>query len=151
MKKATLFLILFIFSFMIFLFLEFDGSGMEGDTPEATRDGGATFQQGRVDKKYLQIDISGSGDGKVLITPSEMECSRAASACSFGFNPGTEVVLTAHTQGIKNNFDGWIGKCDLMQDSGHESCTIRLNEDRHITAVFSEIKNRTFYFPMPGF
>ena len=67
----------------------------------------------------LQVAKTGDGSGSVTSNPSGIECG---DACSFDFDGGTNVTLTAAAQ-AGSQFPGWSGGgC-----SGTGTCTVTLN------------------------
>ena len=77
----------------------------------------------------LTVSKSGTGTGTVTSNPAGINCGLT---CSYSFDYGVEVTLTASTtQPI--TFSGWSGGgC-----SGTGTCTVILDSDQNITASFS--------------
>ena len=83
----------------------------------------------RTNRYSLSINKIGSGSGRVISTPSGIDCG---SDCSEMFEEGMTVNLTA-TPDENSNFDGWSGGgC-----SGKGTCSVTMNAGKVITAVFS--------------
>ena len=72
------------------------------------------------------LSVTKSGDGTVASTPAGIDCGLA---CSASFVDGTVVALSA-TPASGWSFTGWSGDC-----SG-TTCTVAMNEDRAVTAIF---------------
>ena len=82
----------------------------------------------------LTVTSGGSGGGVVTSDPVGIECG---STCQYGFEPGTEVTLTAQPD-RGSRFSGWSGAgC-----SGTGPCEVTMSEARLV--------NATFFSPNPG-
>jgi VCBS repeat protein/List-Bact-rpt repeat protein/FG-GAP repeat protein len=76
----------------------------------------------------LSVGLSGNGSGTVTSGPPGIVCP---NACSFRFDVGTAVSLTAGaTSG--STFAGWSGAC-----SGTGVCNITMDTDQTVTATFT--------------
>lgn len=79
----------------------------------------------------LSVSTSGSGSGSVTSSPSGVACP---GACSFSFEPGTEVTLIASAE-PGSAFAGWAGGgC-----SGTGACQVTVDADTEVIATFSKI------------
>ncbi|MGA8489818.1 MAG: alkaline phosphatase family protein [Terriglobales bacterium] len=76
----------------------------------------------------LAVTLSGSGQGSVTSNPSGINCGQS---CSAGFDPGTEVTLTA-TAVANSSFVGWAGGCS----GTNATCTVTLSASKQVTATF---------------
>ena len=74
------------------------------------------------------LTVTLNGTGSVTSNPAGIDCG---TACSMSFAQGTSVVLTA-TAGSGQAFSGWSGAC-----SGAGTCTVMLNADTAVTALFA--------------
>jgi C1A family cysteine protease len=74
------------------------------------------------------LTVTKSGSGTVTSVPSGINCG---STCSYAFSQGTSVALTA-ISGPGSSFVGWSGAC-----SGTGTCTVTMNSDESVTAVFN--------------
>lgn len=95
-------------------------------------------------KLYLDITVSGIGDGTIRVSPLEAQCRRSDSLCTYGFDPGTKVILRAEPAKLDSRFDGWIGNCEPEEPEKKEVCHLIMNEDKSITAVFSRSAGISF-------
>src|SRR4051812_7696751 len=83
----------------------------------------------------LTIVGSGTGSGTVKSVPNGISCSitagkAAATGCSFAFNQGTTVTLTAkYITG--SSFVSWGSTC-----TGTSTCKFRMTAARTVTAQF---------------
>ncbi|MFZ3137530.1 MAG: choice-of-anchor D domain-containing protein [Thermodesulfovibrionales bacterium] len=80
---------------------------------------------------FIVINRNGNGNGKVISSPSGINCG---DDCSETYNKGTTITLTA-TADVYSTFTGWSG-CDLV--SGN-TCTIAMNDNKTVYATFSQI------------
>lgn len=76
----------------------------------------------------LTVAIAGAGKGRVLSSPSGIDCG---TDCSEDFDEGTEVTLTAAADS-GTDFAGWSGAC-----SGTGSCKLSMTQARTVTATFA--------------
>jgi hypothetical protein len=76
----------------------------------------------------LQVTKTGPGIGSVTSAPTGIDCG---STCSFEFDAGLTVILTA-TAEPGSTFSGWGGAC-----SGTETCSLTMSEARSVTATFA--------------
>lgn len=79
-------------------------------------------------KRTLDVERSGSGEGGVTSTPTGIDCG---SDCTEDFDYGTEVTLSAEP-GDHSLFTGWTGAC-----SGTSDCVVTMDEAREVTAEFA--------------
>ena len=78
---------------------------------------------------HLTVTKSGTGTGTVTSNPSGISCG---TTCAADFATGSTVVLTAAPAG-GSTFTGWSGGgC-----SGNGSCSVVMNADQTVTAVFA--------------
>ena len=76
----------------------------------------------------LTVTLEGTGKGSVSSNPIGIDCG---SDCSFLFNYGSEVTLTAKPED-KYKFAGWSGACtgtDL-------TCTVTMDQTQSVSAQF---------------
>ena len=76
------------------------------------------------------LTVIKSGSGTVTSSPTGINCN---TICSYNFNSGTSVTLTA----IANSgysFTGWSGDC-----SGTGICAVTMNNVKSVTATFTAI------------
>jgi len=79
----------------------------------------------------LSVSISGSGSGSVTSSPSGVECP---DACSYSFEPSTEVTLNANVD-PGSVFAGWSGGgC-----SGAGACQVTVDAATGVIATFEKI------------
>ena len=79
----------------------------------------------------ITVTSAGTGGGTVTSSPSGINCG---STCSFGYNSGTAVTLTA-TPNAGSYFSGWSGGgC-----SGASTCKVTMNAAQTVTATFNTI------------
>ena len=114
--------------------------------PQGKNPKGAALQTNHPGKYYLKIDISGSGKGKVRVEPAQVECRTEDRVCSFGFDPGTKLMLTAEPAELPNAFSGWIGHCAAPRDKAG-ACRIIMDNNRRIAAGFSRKPEPVISFP----
>ena len=74
-------------------------------------------------------------NGTVTSTPANINCG---SACSAKFPAATKVTLTP-TPASGYIFDSWSGDC-----SGNSSCSVTMNADKKVTAVFKPTTATTY-------
>ena len=80
-------------------------------------------------KNYsLPIQISGTGAGRVVSSPSEINCE---ADCTGAFQAGTRITLTANP-GPGSDFLGWRGAC-----SGTDPCTLTMDFTQSVEAIFT--------------
>jgi hypothetical protein len=89
----------------------------------------ATFNTTPPVMHTLTVSPAGSGSGSVTSSPAGIDCG---ATCSYAFNAGTQVTLTA-TAASGSTFTGWSGGgC-----SGTSTCVVTLNADTGVTATFT--------------
>ncbi len=77
---------------------------------------------------WVDVDLTGSGDGTVTSSPSGLECG---ADCREPYTAGTGVTLTA-AAATGSVFRGWSGGgC-----SGTNTCTLTMDQTRSVTALF---------------
>jgi hypothetical protein len=82
-----------------------------------------------VDDFTVTLTVTVAGSGTVTSSPAGIGCS---SVCSHGFEPGTDVTLTA-IPGGGSAFTGWSdASCP-----GTDPCSLSLTTDTSITATFN--------------
>ncbi|HYD42028.1 MAG TPA: glycoside hydrolase family 6 protein [Anaeromyxobacter sp.] len=79
----------------------------------------------------LSVTKSGTGTGTVTSTPAGINCG---GTCSFNYNSGTVVTLTA-TVSPNVRFDGWSGACAGTATT----CTVTMSQARSVGAAFNVI------------
>jgi hypothetical protein len=77
----------------------------------------------------LSVNKSGNGSGTVTSSPAGIDCG---DDCSEGYEPDTEVTLTAGPD-TGSQVTGWTG-CD--SPNGNE-CTVTMSENKSVTAEFT--------------
>lgn len=79
----------------------------------------------------LSISVAGSGSGSVTSSPAGIDCP---GACTYSFEPGTQVALTP-VPASGSAFAGWSGDgC-----SGTEPCEVTVEADTEVTAAFDKL------------
>jgi hypothetical protein len=82
----------------------------------------------------LTISETGNGSGQVTSNPAGINCSASSNQCSFTYNSGTVVKLTASAS-AGSTFAGWSGGgC-----SGTASCSVTMSAAMNVTANFTQI------------
>jgi M6 family metalloprotease-like protein len=76
----------------------------------------------------LTVTRSGSGAGNVTSVPAGIACG---ATCTFGFDSGTQVTLTATPEGA-STFTGWLGKC-----TGRLACVVTVSAASSVSATFA--------------
>jgi len=77
----------------------------------------------------LAVTKTGNGSGTVTSSPAGINCG---STCSYSFNSGTSIVLTANPA-ASSNFTSWSG--GGCSSSG--LCNVTMNESISVTATFT--------------
>ncbi|HKV81300.1 MAG TPA: hypothetical protein VJP02_24345 [Candidatus Sulfotelmatobacter sp.] len=80
----------------------------------------------------LAVSLTNSGDGVVTSGPPGIICGGAAVQCTWAFQSGSTVSLTAAPTS-PHNFTGW-GGCDVPSGM---SCLMTMNGDRVVSASFN--------------
>ncbi len=93
----------------------------------ANRGGGTVFRLDAGISVFL-LSVSKDGNGTVTSADGHINCG---SICSYAYNPGTVVTLTA-TPDQGWAFAGWTG-CDNSQAN---VCTLTIDKQRSVTAIF---------------
>ncbi|MEO7997481.1 MAG: Ig-like domain-containing protein [Gemmatimonadaceae bacterium] len=96
-------------------------AGCGGDSPTK---GGVVPDETRT----LTVLMSGNGQGRVVSTPSGIDCT--VGACSASFKKGVTVLLTPSTTGL-HTFSTWNGAC-----TGTGACAFTLNDSTTVGAQF---------------
>jgi Regulator of chromosome condensation (RCC1) repeat/PASTA domain/Divergent InlB B-repeat domain len=78
--------------------------------------------------KTLSVTTGGTGEGTVTSEPDGVFCG---ATCSFDFEHGTQVTLSATAAG-NSDFAGWSGAC-----TGSRGCTLVMDRGRTVTATFN--------------
>lgn len=108
----------------------------DGDLSVLTTPAKATQAEGKV---TVVVNFDGAGgQGVVTSDPQGIDCiqrSEVSSQCSFDFDRGTAVTLTA-TPDPGSQFTGWSDAC-----TGTE-CTLNLDANKTVTATFVPISNK---------
>jgi hypothetical protein len=78
--------------------------------------------------KTLSVTTGGTGEGTVTSQPDGVFCG---VTCSFDFEHGTQVVLSA-TAAASSEFAGWTGPC-----TGSGRCTLVMDRPHETTATFN--------------
>ena len=77
----------------------------------------------------LKVKNEGTGTGTVTSSPAGIDCG---ATCSFEFEEGKEVTLTASPEG-GSTFAGWFGSgC-----SGTSTCKVTMSAAKEVTATFN--------------
>ena len=83
-------------------------------------------------KLTVQVSAVNKGMGTVTSTLAGINCTGAGAGCSVTVMKGTQITLSAQAAG-GSRFAGWSGGgC-----SGTAGCTIDLNQDTEVQAIFS--------------
>ncbi|MFL6291875.1 MAG: InlB B-repeat-containing protein, partial [Thermoanaerobaculia bacterium] len=77
--------------------------------------------------KTLTVTIAPGGGGTVVSAPAGINCP---GDCTESYAHGTDVTLTP-TADVGKIFTGWSGDC-----TGTGACTVKLNQNRAVTAAF---------------
>lgn len=77
----------------------------------------------------LTVSAAGTGGGTITSTPVGINCG---AACSYFFDNGTSVTLTASPD-ANSTFTGWTGDC-----SGTGTCTVTMNSVKNVQATFTK-------------
>ena len=96
----------------------------------------ATFTK----KPILTVRMAGTGVGTVWLTPPGVNCS---SDCQQPYDEGTTVTLT-NSPAPGSTFGGWTGAC------GSTPCTVKMNSDNTVTALFQLVPTHTLMFSTTG-
>jgi Divergent InlB B-repeat domain len=87
-----------------------------------------SYEAGSAPPAKLTVTSAGAGTGTVTSSPAGIDCG---SACSFTFQAGQQITLTATPAG-GSTFTGWSGGgC-----SGTGTCVVPLSDDTGVTATF---------------
>jgi GH18 family chitinase len=93
----------------------------------------------------LSVSKAGSGSGAVTSLPAAINCG---SACTANYKANTVVTLQAKPS-ANSTFMGWSGAC-----SGTGSCSVTLQADQTVSALFSLTANKGKYWVtgyLPGY
>lgn len=91
--------------------------------------GGGDSSSGGAQTFTITVTMNGNGSGRVTSLPDGIFCG---TDCSEDYNSDTQVTLTAAPYS-GSNFAGWSGGgC-----SGTATCTLSMNVDTTVTAIFS--------------
>lgn len=82
-----------------------------------------------INTNQLTVSLSDPVGGSVTSAPAGINCG---TLCSYVFNYGTEIILTA-APNIGYGFTGWSGAC-----SGTGSCSVIADSEKSITANFAK-------------
>jgi hypothetical protein len=89
----------------------------------------AEFKSTAKAKFALKVTKTGTGTGKVTSSPAGIDCG---ATCSFEFEEGTEVTLSASAE-AGSTFAGWSGSgC-----SGTGTCKVTMSAAKEVTATFT--------------
>jgi len=97
-------------------------------TVDAAKSATANFD---VVQNGINIAKTGTGGGTVTSSPAGISCG---GTCSYTFNAGTSVTLTAVSDGT-STFIGWSGSC-----AGAGTCTVAADAAKSVTANFDLIQ-----------
>jgi endoglucanase len=89
----------------------------------------ATFNTASTTTYTASISKAGNGSGTVTSSPAGISCG---TLCSFAFNSGASVTLTA-APASGSVFAGWSGACS----GSSTTCTVSMTAARAITATFN--------------
>ncbi len=76
----------------------------------------------------LSVTKAGTGTGTITSSPAGINCG---STCSYTYNSGTAVTLTAAPD-ASSTFAGWSGAC-----SGTGTCSVTMDAAKSVTATFT--------------
>ncbi len=112
-------------------FVGWSGAGCSGTGTCQVRLGSDTAVTAMFEKlSVLSVAIAGSGAGSVESSPSGIACP---GTCSYAYEPGTQVTLTA-TAAAGARFTGWGGAgC-----SGTGACRLTVGSETTVTATFEK-------------
>jgi hypothetical protein len=89
--------------------------------------------------------VFGNGTGTVTSSPAGIDCGAGGSTCSYEFPAGSQVTLTA-TPAAGSTFERFIGgPCN-----GPGTCTVTMNTDRTVKAVFGKSPMQTLTVTVPS-
>jgi uncharacterized delta-60 repeat protein len=97
----------------------------------------ARFGAGR--NVTLRVAKPGTGTGRVRSEPAGIDCG---ADCSHEYAPGTAVRLLAAPE-ADSIFAGWSSPC-----AGVGACTVTMNSDREMAAVFVSPSEERLYLPL---
>ena len=113
------------------IFSGWSGGGCSGTGTCTVTMNSVTTVTATFDLPLLTVTKAGAGSGTVTSNPAGINCG---STCSYAYNKGTAVVLTAAASG-GSTFGGWSGGgC-----SGTGTCTVTMNSAISITATFNVV------------
>jgi uncharacterized repeat protein (TIGR01451 family) len=108
--------------------------------PQLCNDPSATNYRGALPCVYAQkytltVSKIGTGEGDVRVGPTSTSIMTCGYNCTdvYQYNSNTYVVLTA-TPVTGSIFNGWSGAC-----SGTGSCSLTMNANKSVNAVFNEV------------
>jgi hypothetical protein len=84
--------------------------------------------------RYLSIETSGNGTGKVISMPPAVICP---PMCFIGLQEGITLTLAA-TPDMGSVFAGWSGDGSC---SGKGPCTVTMSQNREVEVVFNQVAN----------
>ncbi|WP_295443585.1 C1 family peptidase [uncultured Thiodictyon sp.] len=87
------------------------------------------YSSGSGSSYTLTVVRLGAGTGQIASDPAGIDCG---TACNMNLSSGTSVTLRA-TTGVGSTFGSWGGAC-----SGLGGCTVVMNTDKSVTAIFSD-------------
>jgi hypothetical protein len=92
----------------------------------------AVFRKKAGKTARLEVDFSGTGDGRVTSSPAGVDCTEK---CTARFTLGTDVTLTA-TKAAGSKFVGWSGgRC-----SGTGVCEVTMTGDHRVVVRFDRVR-----------
>ena len=111
--------------------------GWSGDCTNTTGDCTVTMDQLRsvtatftvLPVQQLSVSKAGKGSGGVTSSPAGIDCG---STCSYSFNSGSPVTLSASPTDSKSTFVGWSGDC-----TGTSTCQVTMDAAHSVTATFA--------------
>ncbi len=83
----------------------------------------------------LNVAVSPDEGGNVKSPSSEIDCGNGNTACSYSFQEGTSITLTAYSA-VGYEFSNWSWTDAGCDDVDGNHCSVTMNEDKDITAIF---------------
>ena len=116
-----------------------EGGNNSGATCTVKMDADKTVTANFLDPDTFTLTVKVTGRGVVISSPEGIRCGSGAADCTKDYNRGKDVTLAA-TAAPGLSFVGWSG-CD--SNPSVETCSIKMNEAKSVTAVFREESQRS--------
>ncbi len=99
-------------------------------TMEQARTVSVSFLAGQPGKNTVTVSALGGGTGKVTSSPPGLDCGEGGTVCSFAFDTGSAVVLTAaDASGVRYHL--WRNGC-----TGLTTCDLVLTSNQSVEIIF---------------